>query len=137
MKIALVRLGTVTALAAAMLGVAALPPGDAEAKHAQEYVVYSDPRLCPSPLCGGYWVALANRARTRCSDRKYRPRCYVALAWPASRTIHDGALVQGGIAAHEVRGFGNLGTLIATDVRNPVGAVASGSYYRLRDTGVR
>ena len=77
------------------------------------------------------------RTRTRCPDRKYRPRCYVASAWPASRTIQDGALVQGGIAAGDVPGFEHLGMLIATDVRNPVGAVASGSFYRLRDIGVR
>ena len=32
-----------------------------------------DPRMCPSPRCGGYWVALANRARTRCSDGVLRP----------------------------------------------------------------
>ncbi|MEP7224495.1 MAG: DUF6748 domain-containing protein, partial [Actinomycetota bacterium] len=96
MKIASVLLATATALAAAMLGVAALPAGNAEAKPAQEYVVYTDPRLCPSPLCGGYWVALANHSRTRCPDRRYRPRCYVASAWPASRTIYHGALVRGG-----------------------------------------
>ncbi len=45
--------------------------------------------------------------------------------------------MQGGIAAGDVPGFEHLGTLIATDVRNPVGAVASGSFYRLRDIGVR
>lgn len=45
--------------------------------------------------------------------------------------------MQGGIAAHEVQGFGSLGTLIATDVRNPAGALTSGSFYRLRDIGVR
>ena len=137
MKIVPVRLRAAIALVASAIGVAALPAGDAEAKPAQEFVVFLDPRLCPSPLCGGYWVALANQARTRCHDRQYRPRCYVASAWPASRTIHDGALVQGGIAVHEVHGLRRLGTLIATDVRNPVGALASGSFYRLRDIGVR
>ncbi len=115
----------------------ALSVDGADAKPAQEYLVRVDPRLCPSPLCGGYWIALANKTRTRCPDGRFRSRCYVASAWPASRMIHDGALVQGGIAAGDVPGFEHLGMLIATDVRNPVGAAASGSFYRLRDIGVR
>ena len=117
--------------------IGALSAEGADAKPAQVYVVRADPRLCPSPLCGGYWIALANRTRTKCLDRKFRPRCYVASAWPASRTIQDGAVVQGGIAAGDVPGFEHLGMLIATDVRNPVGAVAAGSFHRLRDIGVR
>ncbi len=137
MKTLLGRLGTATALVAGILGVVAFPAGGSTAKPAQEYVVRPDPRLCPSPFCGGYWIALANRVRTRCHDGRYRPRCYVSSAWPASRTIHDGALVQGGIAVREVPGSGSFGTLIATDVRNPVGAIASGSFYRLRDIGLR
>ena len=137
MRTVLVRLGTAIALVAGALGIVALSAGDADAKPAAQYVVHADPRLCPSPLCGGYWVALANRSRTRCHDGLLRPRCYVASAWPASRTIHDGALVQGGIAVQSVQGFGRLGLLIATDVRNPVGAAASGSFFRLRDIGVR
>ena len=45
--------------------------------------------------------------------------------------------MQGGIAAQTVQGFGRLGLLVATDVRNPVGLSASGSFFRLRDVGVR
>lgn len=122
---------------AAALTVAVLPAGSAEAKPAQEYVVRVDPRLCPSPLCGGYWVALANHRRTRCADGLHRARCYVARAWPGSRVIEDGALVRGGIAAEEHPGFGRLGILIATKVRNPRGTAATGDYYRLRDLGIR
>jgi hypothetical protein len=133
----LVRLRTAITLVAVALGIVALSAGDVDAKPAAHYVVRADPRLCPSPLCGGYWVSLANRSRTRCHDGLHRPRCYVASAWPASRTVHDGALVQGGIAVQNVQGFRNLGLLIATDVRNPVGAAASGSFFRLRDIGVR
>jgi hypothetical protein len=132
-----VRVGTAIALVAVAFGVVSLSAGEADAKPAAQYVVHADPRLCPSPLCGGYWVSLANRSRTRCHDGLHRPRCYVASAWPASRTIHDGALVQGGIAVQNIQGFGRLGLLIAADVRNPVGAAASGSFFRLRDIGVR
>jgi hypothetical protein len=133
----LVRLGTAIAPVAVALGIVALSAGDADAKPAAHYVVRADPRLCPSPVCGGYWVSLANRSRTRCHDGLYQPRCYVASAWPASRKIDDGALVQGGISVQTIQGFGKLGLLIATDVRNPVGETASGSFFRLRDIGVR
>jgi hypothetical protein len=133
----LVHLGTAVGLVAVALGIVALSAGAADAKPAAHYVVRADPRLCPSPLCGGYWVSLANHSRTRCHDGLHRPRCYVASAWPASRTIRDGALVQGGIAVQDTQGFGRLGLLIATDVRNPVGVAASGGFFRLRDIGVR
>jgi hypothetical protein len=132
-----VRIALLLVELSAALAVTALQAGSAEAKPAQEYIARADPRLCPSPLCGGYWVALVNRKRTRCVDGIYRSRCYVASAWPASRAIEDGALVRGGIAAEEHPGFGRLGVLIATKVRNPEGAAASGSYYRLREAGIR
>jgi hypothetical protein len=133
----LARLGTATAAVVGALGIVALGAGDADAKPSTHYVVRVDPRLCPSPLCGGYWVSLANRSRTRCHDGLHRPRCYVASAWPASRAIHDGALVQGGISVQSFPGFGGLGLFIATDVRNPLGPAPSGSFFRLRDIGVR
>jgi hypothetical protein len=136
-RIVLGRLGTAIALVVCALGIVALSAGDASAKPAVHFVVQVDPRLCPSPLCGGYWVSLANHSRTRCHDGLQRARCYVASAWPTSRSIHDGALVHGGIAAQTVQGFGRLGLLVATDVRNPVGPSPSGSFFRLRDVGVR
>ena len=48
---------------------------------ARSYVVRARPSPLPvSPLCGGYWVALANAARTRCADGLAGPRCYVPRA---------------------------------------------------------
>ena len=132
-----VRLGTAIALVVGALAGVALSAGAASAKPSTHYVVHVDPRLCPSPLCGGYWVSLANRPRTRCHDGVQRARCYVASAWPASRKIEDGALVRGGIAEQTIQGFGRLGLLIATDVRNPVGPTESGSFFRLREIAVR
>ena len=44
------------------------------------FLVEHDPRLCPSPACGGYWVALANGVRTRCGDGTREKRCYDARA---------------------------------------------------------
>ena len=100
------------------------------------YVVRVDPRLCPSPMCGGYWVTLANAARTRCQDGLRHPRCYVATAVSAGRTasIAEGALVRGAIDI----GRDDLGELVATAVYRPAGATAArGGYYRVRDTGIR
>jgi hypothetical protein len=102
------------------------------------FVVRHDPRLCPSPLCGGYWVALANAARTRCQDGLRHRRCYVAVAVDArGRPVGDvpeHALVRGAIDI----GRDDLGDLVVAAIYAPSGrAKVSGGYYRLRDTGIR
>ena len=102
------------------------------------YVVRVDKRLCPSPLCGGYWVALANGARTRCADGLRYPRCYVAravdLASKQLDGIADGSLVRGAMD----EGRDDLGELVAKTVFAPAGrATAAGGYYRVTDAGIR
>ena len=102
------------------------------------YVVRHDPRLCPSPLCGGYWVAIANGARTRCVDDLRHPRCYVADAVHANGdpvgAIAEEALVRGAMEA----GRDDLGELVVSAVYESVGQAApSGGYYRVTDTGIR
>jgi hypothetical protein len=102
------------------------------------YVFRPDPRLCPSPLCGGYWVALANGARTRCLDDLRHPWCYVARAVAANGTqlhsITEGSLVRGAIDA----GRDDLGEFVASAVYAPAGrADVGGGYYRVTDTGIR
>ena len=102
------------------------------------YVVRHDPRLCPSPLCGGYWVAIANGARTRCVDGLRRPRCYVAEAVRANGdpvgSIAEEALVRGAMDI----GRDDLGELVVSAVYAPAGrARVLGGYYRVRDTGIR
>jgi Domain of unknown function (DUF6748) len=101
------------------------------------YVVRHDPRLCPSPLCGGYWVAIANGARTRCVDDLRRPRCYVAGAVQADGgmvgDIAEEALVRGAMVVGD-----DLGELVVSAVYEPVGRAApSGGFYRVTDTGIR
>ena len=80
------------------------------------YVVQADPRLCPSPLCGSYWVALANVARTRCHDGAHGPRCYGAKLVDAQRhpletTVADGSLARAVLQSSDYEGFGRLGVL--------------------------
>jgi hypothetical protein len=107
------------------------------------YVVQGDPRLCPSPLCGGYWVALANHARTVCHDGVRRPRCYVASLvgprqQPPPSAVPSGALARGEIQSQEFAGFGELGVLVVADVFAPAGkAIQTGRVFRLVDTGIR
>ncbi len=107
------------------------------------YTVRADPRLCPSPLCGGYWVALANGARTRCADGTRKAQCYVARAvdvhrHPLDLSIPDPVLVRADLEPWEYEGFGSLGVLAVAVVLTPAGtAPASGGYYRVVDTGVR
>ena len=104
------------------------------------YTVRVDPRLCPSPLCGGYWIALANGARTRCVDRTYAVRCYVAGASYADRqiAIPDGALARAAVESVVVEGIGRLGVLAVAAVYAPAGTAAvSGGFYRVVDTGIR
>ena len=106
------------------------------------YVARHDPRLCPSPRCGGYWVAIANGARTRCSDGLRHVHCYVARAVDAKgRTlggdISEGALVRGAIDAWR-SAFDDLDELVVAAVYAPAGtASVGGGYYRVIDTGIR
>lgn len=107
------------------------------------YVVTQDPRLCPSPLCGGYWARLANRSVTRCSDGVLRGRCYVARAvdeerHPLEKAIPEGALARAVIEPWRFEGMGELGVLVVAKTYAPVGGQASsGRYFRVVDRGIR
>jgi hypothetical protein len=107
------------------------------------YTVQADPRLCPSPLCGGYWVAVTNVARTRCHDGAQRSGCYVAglvegKRHPLATPVPDGSLARASLEASEYGDLGRLGVLAVDAVYAPAGtASVSGGRYRVRDTGVR
>lgn len=124
-----------------LAGPAASGPPPLSARPLQ-FVVRGDPRLCPSPLCGGYWIALANHARTRCHDGLLRPRCYVASAVgekgrPLEAGIPDGALVLAVLGSSTYGGFGQLGELSVRDMRAPFGDEPLGTFYRVSDLGIR
>jgi hypothetical protein len=102
------------------------------------YLVHHDRRLCPSPRCGGYWVTIANGARTRCADGLRHARCYVARAVDgrgrALGDIPEGALVRGAMDD----GRDDLGVLTAAAGYAPAGTAAvSGGWYRVFDNGIR
>jgi hypothetical protein len=107
------------------------------------FLVEHDPRLCPSPLCGGYWVSLANGVRTRCGNGQQQTRCYAARAVdrygrPYADEIPGGSLVRGAIALGETFGDRTLDQFRVYAVYAPAGTAAvSGGYYRVVDNGIR
>ena len=134
-------IAVLAALAPALMG--ALPAaGGPPPVGLSQYLVEPDPRLCPSPLCGGYWASLANHSQTRCHDGVLRPRCYVAVALDEQRHqletgVPAGAIVRADIEPWRFEGFGQLGALVVAAVRAPVGQKATGSVYRVKDLGIR
>jgi len=107
-----------------------------------QYLVEPDPRACPSPFCGGYWVSLANHPRTTCHDGVLRPQCYAAVAVDAQRHeletgVPAGAIARANIAARRFNAFGELGVLVVADVRAPLGEKPTGPYFRVKDLGIR
>ena len=127
------------ALAALMSAIGA--EAGRQAAGVAQYVVTPDPRACPSPRCGGYWVALANHDRTPCGQGVARARCYVASATgrdgnPLPDAIPAGALVRGSLEQRAVDGT-DFGVLVVDEVRAPVGKATAAPVYRVRDTGIR
>jgi hypothetical protein len=120
----------------------AMPAASAPVSTAGYYTVRPDPRLCPSPLCGGYWAALANHARTVCADGLRRPRCYVAAVLGAQGPLQTGVppvgLARGRLEAREFGGAGQLGVLVSVSTFAAAGGGApSGTFARLVDNGIR
>jgi len=105
------------------------------------FVARNDMRLCPSPLCGGYWVALANGVRTRCGDGQRRTSCYVAQALDRNgkqlASLTNDALVRGRIERGRRFGTRRLDRLVVSAQYAPAGsATPGGGYYRVFDTGI-
>ena len=137
------RFGLVAILIAVAGITAAGAPARTPPTGTSMFMVQHDPRLCPSPLCGGYWVALANGVRTRCGNGQAAPRCYVAHTVdrngrPYTADLPEGALARGAVELGQRFGDRVLDRLRVWAVYAPVGtATVSGGYYRVVDTGVR
>jgi hypothetical protein len=64
--------------------------------------VRPDPRMCPSPMCGGWWVRRVNRDTIGCGNGMVSPECYAATLdstgldlTDEQRTAVDQALERG------------------------------------------
>jgi len=116
------------------------------------YLARGDPRLCPSPVCGGLFVHLVNRSRTICGDGLRRLACYVASADLSALDASDAqrarlvgllaqgrALARGTLVRGRVQGFPDLDTLVVSEVWPASSSTRppTGTFRRLWDNGVR
>ncbi len=108
-----------------------------------------DPRMCPSPLCGGVYVKQVNRMQTRCADGTVAKECYApildwsALALPQEEVwrVEDDFRRSRLLARGELRivdsPFGPLPGLVATDAwRGVTGNEPKGLFHGLQPSGI-
>ncbi len=112
------------------------------------FTIAADLRLCPSPLCGGFWVTRVNQSATVCVDGALAPSCYVAdldlsrsgLSESQEASVRAAAghlLMRGSIGAKTVPPFGILGVFEGREAwLGHDSATAAGTFYRARDTGI-
>lgn len=132
------------AIAAMLLAVAGVPGAGPAAVDASPvyYLVRPDPRLCPSPICGGAWVRRVNHAMTRCIDGSEAPECYVASAagvpdklWSS---LAGSVLTRGRVVPAGIEGFPDLARLAVVAAWRPAGEQQPrGTTFRVVDNGVR
>jgi hypothetical protein len=90
-------------------------------------------------MCGGYFIKLVNQPRTRCANGRSMTECYVAsIEWNGlPEPEGDGAIVRGMLTSRGDR-RGTFGVLRAREVWTPAGTNrASGTFFRVRDRGIR
>jgi len=144
-------------IAAALLLATALTVAAVDARGAARspvpavYRLRPDSRLCPSPVCGGYWAGRVNRSITVCLDGSTSSSCYVAAIdlsalTAASRARAEAALrlpttlVTGSFGRYRNEDFPELARLVVSRVwvaTGPTPAMAMATVYRVVDMGVR
>ena len=140
-------------LAGVVLLVGAAPAASDPPRSVSSYYLgRGDPRLCPSPICGGIWVTLVNRDKTTCGDGIARPECYAASVdlrllrnseearARLSQLISEGrALARGKLVRGRIDGFPELAVLVVSEVWTASSSPGRprGVFHRLRDKGVR
>jgi hypothetical protein len=138
----------VTAAVVGALALAAAAPSAPTSGSGAVFRLRPDLRMCPSPLCGGFFVSRVNRTSTTCSDGAARPWCYVAsvdlpLLTAASRARVRAAEQSGGVLLRGRIGVGGsvfrgLGRLVVTDAWLTVTSEPwGGSVFLVSDNGVR
>src|SRR5262249_20029919 len=136
-------------LAIGSAGPAAGATSDARAAAAPAYwSLRADMRMCPSPMCGGWFARRANHATSVCAGGKRRAECYVAaldlgslrLTADARTALRDtlahGGLVRGRLATGYA-GRPDLQRLTVSAAWQRVGSAAQSTLYRVVDTGMR
>lgn len=130
----------VVLLVAAALAGAGPAASDPAPSVSSYYVARADPRLCPSPMCGGIWVKRVNtEAKERYAASADLSRLGMVDKAALQRLITEGrAVARGRLVRGRVQGFPELDTLVVSEVwitssRNR----ARGTFHRLRDRGIR
>jgi hypothetical protein len=106
------------------------------------FTITPDPRLCPSPDCGGFHLRALNQTQTTCADGTMQASCYVAIAdfgilESPIFTSEAEAIVRGRIESDEYPFFGNLGRFVVESAWTGATSQAGvGSFYRMRDLGI-
>src|SRR5262245_26583002 len=145
--------GSVVAISllAASLVVSSRPVGAAVPTPVADtvYRVRPDPRMCPSPACGGFWLTRVNASSTTCIGSDVRPACYVATvdlkAFGAGRqerirsALTQSRVLLGGVVVRFASDlFPRLGSLVARSASLAAGSGSTtGTVYRVLDTGIR
>jgi hypothetical protein len=116
------------------------------------YLAHADPRLCPSPMCGGIWVDRLNTSATICGDGARQAECYAASADLGPLRIDEKrraqlqgmitegrAVARGRLVRGLVEGFPELDTLVVSEAWTASSSLrrAAGTFRRLRDSGIR
>ena len=111
------------------------PVPDSLASTSSFYTFRRDLRRCASPRCGGYFVKLVNKWRTRCADGRSQVECYVAeINWGREpQQENERALLRGSL-----RRRGQFGVFRVTEVWEAAGAnQPAARFFRVRDRGLR
>jgi hypothetical protein len=90
-------------------------------------------------MCGGYWVARANRATTTCGDGTTRAWCYVArITLPKLVASRASMLVRGRIVHAGVGEIRPIDRFVASEAWLAASrAPAAGTVYLVSDNGIR
>src|SRR5262245_10414959 len=139
-----------TTLGAALAGSATAHSPNGTATYVR---VRPDQRMCPSPMCGGWWARRVNRETIVCGNGMASPECYAATldlsalnANEQRRTMLTQALADGTPLLRgrlerrpaPAPGVDELDTLVVTEIWLRYGrAQPSGTVFRVEDNGVR
>lgn len=106
-----------------------------------------DERRCRAPACGGYWVSLVNKARTRCADGRMRAECYVAETKNHTALSMDEfvtalsvvGLTRGEVFMGDFGELGQYGVLAVSEIWTSVHETdpVELKVFRVRDRGIR
>jgi len=142
------KAGWLFALTLALSGAAVAANDPAETHYYR--LDHRDPRMCPSPLCGGLFVRQLNTPRTQCADGKWRKNCYVSQldlqgqGWDRDsadlfrqRFAAGQAVVRGRIASAELVGT-EAPVLRVTEAWQAAAGENTKklTYYRVTDSGI-